>query len=144
MLRKEEVQTSKGEPASGDRIEREKILDLSPKGASYGQSSTFKRIGAAIFSRATQRTGETKRLCPAHDGAVRRPNVCANVCVGLDEQRLGQLFPTQSCGRHIGPSCAQSGHRRAIWARFQQVAAALVGRSGRPALARASRGNATV
>src|SRR5437588_12140798 len=84
-LRKEEVKRRKGEPASGDRIEREKILDLSPKGASYGQASTFKRIGAAIFSRATQRTGEPKRLCPAHDGAVRRPKVCANVCVGLDE-----------------------------------------------------------
>ena len=41
-LRKEEVKRSKGEPASGDRIEREKILDLSPKGASYGQYSTCK------------------------------------------------------------------------------------------------------
>src|SRR5947209_19752545 len=79
---------------------------------------------------------------PQH-GAVRRPNVCTNVCVGLDEQRISQLFPTQSCGGLLEPSCAQSSHRRALRASWTLVGAALVGRRDGPAVARASGRNAT-
>ena len=80
---------------------------------------------------------------PQH-GAVRRPNVCADVRVGLDEQRLGQLFPAQSRGGLLRSSCTQSGHRRALWASWKLADAALVGRSDRPTLARARGGNAAV
>ena len=80
---------------------------------------------------------------PQH-GAVRRPNVCADVRVGLDEQRLGQLFPAQSRGGLLGPACAQLGARGALWASIQPADAASVRRSDGSALARASRENAAV
>ena len=85
-------------------------------------------------------SGFVKRSTARLDG----PTFVQMCVVGLDEQRLGQLFPAQSCGGLLGPSGAQSGDRRALWARFQQTHAAGVGRSDGPALARASGGNAAV
>src|SRR5437763_9709531 len=75
---------------------------------------------------------------------VRRTNLCANVCAGLDEQRSRQLFPAQSCRRLIGRSCAQSGQRRALWRGWKRAFAAIVGRSGGAVVGRASGGNAAV
>src|SRR2546423_7649002 len=143
-LRKDELKRrNSGLPVIESDSNR-KMSDLSPKGVPYGQSSRPQCPGTAVFGGAAQGVGTNEQLCPAQHGPLRWSRLCADVRVSLAAQCRGQLFAAPSCGGLPGHARAQSGHRRALWAGFQPPDATAVGRSGRPAGARASAGTGAV